>query len=42
MIGNLNWNRNRNRNWYLNLFLTDMSDLLLTLIFVKFLLDSFM
>ena len=42
MIGNLNWNRNRNRNWYLYLFLTNMSDLLLALIFVKFLLDSLM
>ena len=40
MIRNLHWNRNR--NWYLYLFLTNMSDLLLTLIFVEFLLDSSM
>ena len=40
MVRNLHWNRNR--DWYLDLFLTNMSDLLLTLIFVKFLLNSFM
>ena len=39
MKRNLHWNRNG--NWYLYLFLTNMSDLLLTLFFIKFLLDSF-
>ena len=38
MIWNLHWNR----NWNLYLFLTNMSDLLLTLLFIKFLLDRFM